>query len=65
VERADHHHGAEKQACAENDDEKHRDDRDVPELRARLARSGNRSLRLEGLQSGCRLLNWDRSPLEI
>jgi hypothetical protein len=37
----------------------------VPELRARLARSGNRSLRLEGLQSGCRLLNWDRSPLEI
>ena len=65
MKRADHHHGAEKQASAENDDEEQRDDCHVPELRACVARTGNVSLGLEGLQSKCRLLSWGQVPLKI
>lgn len=50
MKRADHHHGAEKQACAENDDEERRDDCHLPELQACLVRTGDSSLGLEGLQ---------------
>jgi hypothetical protein len=57
MKRADHHHGAEKQACAENDDEERGDDCHVPELRACFVRTGDSSLGLEGLQFRCRLLN--------
>ena len=50
MKRADHHHGAEKQASAENDDEEQRDDCHVPELRACHIRSSDGSMGLEGLQ---------------
>ena len=64
MKRADHHHGAEKQACAENDDEERGDDCHVPELRACFVRTGDSSLGLEGLQFRCRLLNWGQIALE-
>ena len=61
MKRADHHHGAEKQASAENDDEEQRDDCHVAELRSCLVRAGDSSLGLESLQFRCRLLNWGQS----
>lgn len=50
MKRADDHHGAEKKACAENNDEERRDDCHVPELRACLIRSSDGSMGLKGLQ---------------
>ena len=64
MKRADHHHGAEKQTGAENDDEERRDDCHVPELGACLVRSSDSSMGQEGLQSQCRLVELGTDRLE-